>query len=115
MLLVLWFIVRASAFGEGVALSTQIDSKRDANGIVEVGDVETLFRTLAGASPNLLFQDWRFHGFPTPDAYPFLPKAYTQLKIVPLSVGADDGTVSLDEVTDFIIKGTSPGVDAAFT
>jgi DNA-binding response OmpR family regulator len=80
------------------------------NGIVQVGDVETLIRTLAGESPELLLLDWRLYGSPAPDTCRLLQKAYPNLKVILLSVNADDEAAAREAGADFIHKGASPEV-----
>jgi len=90
------------------ALTLLLQRKMGSNGIVEVGDVETLIRTLADASPDLLLLDWRLYGSPAPETCRLLQKAYPNLKIILLSVNADDETTAKDVGADFIHKGSQP-------
>jgi len=90
------------------ALTLLLRRKMGTNGIVEVGDVETLIRTLAEGSPDLLLLDWRLYGSPAPDTCRLLQKAYPHLKIVLLSVDADDEAAARKAGADFIYKGASP-------
>jgi DNA-binding NarL/FixJ family response regulator len=90
------------------ALTLLLQRKMGTNGIAEVGDVETLIRALADASPDLLLLDWRLYGSPAPDTCRLLQKAYPQLKIVLLSVDANDETAAKEAGADFIYKGASP-------
>ena len=90
------------------ALILLLRRKMGMNGIVEVGDVETLIRTLADASPNLLLLDWRLYGSPAPDTCRLLQKAYPQLKIVLLSVDANDEAAAKGAGADFVYKGAPP-------
>jgi len=90
------------------ALVLLLRRKLGTNGIVEVGDVETLIRTLAGGSPDLLLLDWRLYGSPAPDTCRLLQKAYPRLKIVVLSVDAEDEAAAIQAGADFIHKGASP-------
>jgi DNA-binding NarL/FixJ family response regulator len=76
--------------------------------VFEVKDVETLIRTLADTPPDVLLLDWRLYGSPAPETCRLLRKAYPQLKIVLLSVDADDATAAKDAGADFIHKGASP-------
>ena len=76
--------------------------------IVEVGDVETLIRALAGTPPDLLLLDWRLYGSPAPETCHLLQKAYPHLKIVLLSVDADDAAAAREAGADFVYKGASP-------
>jgi len=90
------------------AITLLLRRKLSTNGIVEVGDVETLIRTLAGESPDLLLLDWRLYGSPAPDTCRLLQKAYPNLKIIILSVNADDEAAAREAGADFIHKGASP-------
>lgn len=90
------------------ALKLLLRRKLGTNGITEVGDVETLIRKLAGESPDLLLLDWRLYGSPAPDTCRLLQKAYPHLKIVLLSVNADDECAAREAGAHFIHKGASP-------
>ena len=90
------------------ALILLLRRKMGTNGIVEVSDVETLIRTLADGSPDLLLLDWRLYGSPATDTCRLLQKAYPHLKIVLLSVNADDEAAAKEAGADFIHKGASP-------
>ena len=90
------------------ALILLIQRKLGTCCIFEVKDVETLIRTLADTPPDLLLLDWRLYGSPAPETCRLLRKAYPQLKIVLLSVDADDATAAKEAGADFIHKGASP-------
>ena len=90
------------------ALTLLLRRKLGRNSIVEAGDVETLIRTLAGESPDLLLLDWRLYGSPAPDTCRLLQKAYPQLKIILLSVNSEDEAAAREAGADFIHKGASP-------
>jgi two-component system nitrate/nitrite response regulator NarL len=90
------------------ALTLLLRRKMGTDGIVEVGDVETLIRTLADASPDLLLLDWRLYGSPAPDTCRLLQKAYPHLKIVLLSVDANEEAAAKEAGADFFHKGVSP-------
>ena len=90
------------------ALILLLRRKMGTDGIVEVEDVETLIRTLADASPDLLLLDWRLYGSPAPDTCRLLQKAYPHLKIVLLSVDANDEAAAKEAGADFIYKGAPP-------
>lgn len=90
------------------ALTLLLRRKLGTNGIVEVGDVETLIRTLADASPDLLLLDWRLYGSPAPETCLLLRKAYPHLEIVLLSVDADNASAAKEAGAAFIHKGASP-------
>jgi DNA-binding NarL/FixJ family response regulator len=90
------------------AFTLLLQRKMGTDGIVEVGDVETLITTLAGESPDLLLLDWRLYGSPAPDTCRLLQKAYPRLKIILLSVNADDEAAAHEAGAEFIHKGASP-------
>ena len=90
------------------ALTLLLRRKLGTNGIVEVGDVETLIRRLADASPDLLLLDWRLYGSPAPETCRLLQKAYPHLKIVLLSVNASDAVAAKQAGANFIHKGALP-------
>jgi DNA-binding NarL/FixJ family response regulator len=90
------------------ALALLLKRKMGTEGIVEAGDVETLIRTLANATPSLLLLDWRLYGSPAPETCRLLQKAYPQLKIVLLSVDANDEAAAKSAGADFVYKGAAP-------
>jgi len=90
------------------ALALLLKRKMSTEGILEVGDVETLIRTLANATPSLLLLDWRLYGSPAPETCRLLQKAYPQLKIVLLSVDANDEIAAKEAGALFIYKGAPP-------
>lgn len=90
------------------ALTLLLQHKMGTDGIVEVADVETLIRALADASPDLLLLDWRLYGSPAPDTCRLLQKAYPQLKIVLLSVDANDEAAAKEAGANFVYKGAPP-------
>lgn len=90
------------------ALTLLLRRKLGTDGVVEVGDVETLIRTLADASPDLLLLDWRLYGSPAPETCRLLQKAYPHLKIIILSVNANDAAAAKEAGALFIHKGASP-------
>lgn len=90
------------------ALALLLRRKMGTNGITEVGDVETLIRILADGSPDLLILDWRLYGSPAPETCRLLQKAYPDLKIILLSVDADDESAAKEAGAVFIHKGAPP-------
>jgi DNA-binding NarL/FixJ family response regulator len=90
------------------ALILLLRRKLGTNCIFEVKDLETLIRTLADTPPDLLLLDWRLYGSPAPETCRLLRKAYPQLRIVLLSVDAEDATAAKEAGADFIHKGASP-------
>jgi len=90
------------------ALTLLLRRRLGTNGITEVGDVETLIRALADTPPDLLLLDWRLYGSPAPETCRLLQKAYPSLKIVLLSVDANDAAAAKEAGAAFIHKGASP-------
>ena len=90
------------------ALILLMQRKLGNNCITEVKDVETLIRSLADTPPDLLLLDWRLYGSPATETCRLLRKAYPHLKIVLLSVDANDGAAAKEAGADFIHKGASP-------
>lgn len=90
------------------ALTLLLRRKLGTNGIVEVDSVESLIRTLADTSPDLLLLDWRLYGSPAPETCRLLQRAYPELKIILLSVDAGDATAAREAGAEFIHKGASP-------
>lgn len=90
------------------ALKLLLRRKLGTNGIVEIGDVETLIRALADTPPDLLLLDWSLYGSPAPDTCRLLQRAYPRLKIVILSVDARDEAAAKDAGADFVHKGAAP-------
>jgi DNA-binding NarL/FixJ family response regulator len=90
------------------ALSLLLRRKLGEDEIMEVDSVESLIRTLADASPDLLLLDWRLYGSPAPETCRLLQRAYPQLKIILLSVDANDATAAKIAGAEFIHKGAAP-------
>ena len=90
------------------ALALLLQRRLDIHDIIEAYDVETLIRSLANTPPDLLLLDWRLYGSPAPETCRLLQKAYPCLKIVLLSVNADDAAAAKEAGAAFIYKGTVP-------
>jgi len=90
------------------ALTLLLRRKMGTNGVIQVGDVETLIRILADEPPDLLLLDWRLYGSPAPETCRLLQKAYPNLRIILLSVDADDESAAREAGADFIHKGAPP-------
>lgn len=90
------------------ALALLLRRKLGKDGIVEIADVETLIRSLADSSPDLLLLDWRLYGSPAPETCRLLQKAYPALKVVLLSVDANDAAAAKEAGASFIYKGAPP-------
>jgi len=90
------------------ALMLLLRRKLGTDCIIEIADVETLIRALADTAPDLLLLDWRLYGSPAVETCRLLRKAYPHLKIVLLSVDANDETAAKEAGADFIHKGAPP-------
>ena len=90
------------------ALSLLLRRKLGTDEIIEIGDVETLIRNLADTPPDLLLLDWRLYGSPATETCRLLRKAYPHLKIVLLSVDANDAAAAKEAGAGFIHKGACP-------
>ena len=90
------------------ALAFLLQHKLGSYSIIEVQDVETLIRSLADSSPDLLLLDWRLYGSPAPETCRLLQKAYPHLKIVLLSVDANNAIAAKEAGALFIYKGAAP-------
>lgn len=90
------------------ALTLLLRRKLGIDNIIEVQDVEALIRALADTPPELLLLDWRLYGSPAPDTCRLLQKAYPHLKIIVLSVDANDEAAAKEAGAGFIHKGASP-------
>lgn len=90
------------------ALSLLLRRKLGEDGIMEVDSVETLIRTLADTSPELLLLDWRLYGSPAPETCRLLQRAYPELKIILLSVDMSDASAAKEAGAEFVHKGASP-------
>jgi DNA-binding NarL/FixJ family response regulator len=76
--------------------------------IVEAGNFETLIRQLTDMQPDLLLLDWRLHGTPAPETCKLVHKAYPLIKIILLSVDANDASAAQEAGAVFIHKGAAP-------
>lgn len=90
------------------ALALLLRRKLGNISILEAEDVETLIRALANTPPDLLLLDWRLYGSPAPETCRLLQRAYPRLKIVLLSVDADDAAAAETAGATFAYKGASP-------
>jgi len=90
------------------ALALLLRRKLGTEKIVEVDSVETLIRALADTPPDLVLLDWRLYGSPAPETCRLLQRAYPCLKIVLLSVDANDASAAKEAGAAFIYKGASP-------
>jgi len=90
------------------ALALLLRRKLGTEKVVEVDSVETLIRALAETPPDLVLLDWRLYGSPAPETCRLLQRAYPSLKIVLLSVDANDAIAAKEAGASFIYKGASP-------
>ena len=90
------------------ALALLLRRKLDTETIVEVDGVESLIRALADTSPDLLLLDWRLYGSPAPETCRLLQRAYPHLKIILLSLNAQDAAAAKAAGASFIYKGALP-------
>lgn len=90
------------------ALTLLLRRKLGEDKILEVDSVETLIRALADTSPDLLLLDWRLYGSPAPETCRLLQRAYPHLKIILLSVDAQDASAAREAGAEFVYKGASP-------
>ncbi len=91
------------------ALSLLLNKKLGIQDIHEAGDTETLIKTLEDQSLDILLLDWRLYGAPALETCRLLLKAYPGLKIVMLSLDADDNQAALSVGAGFVHKGSAPG------
>ena len=90
------------------ALALLLLRKLGTEEIVEVDSVEALIRALADTPPDLVLLDWRLYGSPAPETCRLLQRAYPGLRIVLLSVDANDASAAKQAGAEFIHKGASP-------
>jgi DNA-binding NarL/FixJ family response regulator len=90
------------------ALALLLRRKLGTEKVVEVDSVEALIRALADTPPDLVLLDWRLYGSPAPETCRLLQRAYPCLKIVLLSVDANDAIAAKEAGASFIYKGASP-------
>ena len=90
------------------ALTLLLQRKLGTHHIVEADSVEALIRTLADTPPDLLLLDWKLYGSPAPETCHLLRRAYPELKIVLLSISAEDVAAAREAGAEFIHKGASP-------
>ncbi len=90
------------------ALALLLNRRFGLTEVDEAGDVETLIRTLSEGSCDAVLLDWRLYGAPAPETCRLLMKAYPNLKVVLLSVDADDAEATQNAGGAFIHKGASP-------
>jgi two-component system, NarL family, nitrate/nitrite response regulator NarL len=90
------------------ALALLLTRKLGITEYCEAGDMDTLIRLLVADPPDILLLDWRMYGAPALETCRLLRKAYPGMKIVLLSVDADDGLSAQECGAIFMHKGASP-------
>lgn len=90
------------------ALAKLLACKLGVSDIEEAGDVEALIQRLDQRRPDVLLLDWGLQGSPAPETSRLLRKAYDDLKVVLLSVDAEDADAAKCAGAEFIHKGASP-------
>ena len=90
------------------ALSLLLNRRFGMMEVEEAADVESLIRDLSECPYDLLLLDWRILGAPAPETCRLLLKAFPELKIVLLSVNAEDIHAAHQAGAGFIHKGASP-------
>ncbi len=90
------------------ALALLLQRKLEMIDLVEAEDMETLIRILADSPPELLLLDWKLYGSPAPETCRLLQKAYPKLKVILLSVDAEDACAAKAAGAAFVHKGASP-------
>lgn len=90
------------------ALALLLSRRLGVSDIAEAGDVETLIRDLSESSSDLILLDWKLYGAPAPETCRLLHKAYPSLKIVLLSIDAEDEQAARSAGAAFVHKGASP-------
>ncbi len=90
------------------ALSLLLIQKLGITDLYEAVDTETLIKSLAEHPLDILLLDWRLYGAPAPETCRLILKAYPNIRIVLLSVDANDCCTALEAGAGFIHKGSSP-------
>ena len=90
------------------AMALLLSRRLGLSDIAEAGDAETLIRVLVDDPPDILLLDWQLYGAPAPETCRLLQKTYPAMKIILLSVDADDRQTAHEAGATFIHKGTSP-------
>ena len=90
------------------ALSLLLGRKLRIREVREVGDVEALIRALVDTPPELLLLDWKLYGSPPLETCRLLQKAFPHLKIILLSLDANDESIARNAGAGFIHKGAAP-------
>ncbi len=91
------------------AMTLLLSRRLGLSDIAEAGDAETLIRVLVDCPPDILLLDWQLYGAPAPETCRLLQKSYPAMKIILLSVDAEDRQIAHEAGATFIHKGASPG------
>jgi DNA-binding NarL/FixJ family response regulator len=92
------------------ALGLLLRRKLCLQDIYEVPDVESLIHILANTPPEILLLDGKFCSFPPLETCHLLQRALPDLKIVLLSLDANDEEIARRAGAEFIHKGAAPDV-----
>lgn len=90
------------------ALALLLRRKLGTDNIVEAGNAESVMHILADNPPDLFLLDWKIYGTPAPEICYWLRLACPHLKIILLSVDADNAAAAREAGAAFIHKGASP-------
>jgi DNA-binding NarL/FixJ family response regulator len=90
------------------AFNLLLTQKLDITSIHEASDSETLIKTFEKYQVDFLLLDWQLYGAPATETCRLLLKAYPGLKIILLSVNADDLPAAESVGAGFIHKGSNP-------
>lgn len=90
------------------ALALLLRRRLGTDGVLEVGDLESLIRNLADGPPDLLLLDWRLYGIPALESCILLQRMHPGMKIALLSVDAGDAAEARQAGAVFVHKGAPP-------
>ena len=90
------------------ALALLLVRRMEQTAVCEARDSETLIRLLDDCPPDILLLDWHLYGAPAPETCRLLLRAFPALKIILLSLDAEDAAVARQAGASFIHKGATP-------
>jgi DNA-binding NarL/FixJ family response regulator len=90
------------------ALALLISRRLAISDAQEAGDSEALIGSITERPPDILLLDWRLHGAPALETCRLLHKAYPELKIILLSMDAQNSSAAQSVGATFIHKGAGP-------
>ncbi len=90
------------------AIILLLTKKLGLTGIHEAWDSETLIKSLEESPYDILLLDWQMYGAPAPETCRLLLRAYPGMKIILLSVNAEDCRAAEAAGAAFIHKGSNP-------